>query len=444
MIEALYSLLWIYLLIMALKHFSFFRGIDGLPYKTLVLFFLLKVIAGAVFILIYTYYYESRTADVYRYFNEGKVIFSALRRNPIDYLRMLTGIGADAQHLQSYYAKMPYWWDPELYPVYNDNRLMIRFNAILNLVSFGRIHVNSVLANFFSLTGFVAIYKFALCHIQKEKINWLKYGVFLFPSLIFWGSGLIKEIMLFPLLGFFVYYADKLISGTRLKSWQYLLFFIIVILFLLLKVYVLLLLLPCLLAFYLTGRLKKPGPGVIFSLVILGAVILVLAIGWLFPQLDPFAILAKRQNFYMRFSVFVNAGSLIHEVYLEPTFSGIITYIPRALFNVLFRPHLLDSFNPVILMAAVENLLILLVLGLMTYWGLQKKRLNRLEWLGIWFTLILFVFIGITTQVYGTLVRFKIPALPFLWMSFVSLLPVERIETLFSERIKRPLNLKKQ
>ncbi len=442
MIEALYSLLWIYVLSMALRHLPFFKEVPGLSYKTILFIFLLKVMAGAVFILIYTYYYESRTADVYRYFNEGKIMFGALWRDPLDYLRMLTGIGADAPHLQSYYAKMPYWWDPELYPVYNDNRIMIRYNAILNLFSFGKIHVNSVIANFFSLAGFVALYKFAINHIDKNKIAWLKYGIFLFPSLIFWGSGLIKEILLFPLLGFFVYFTDRMVAGQRLRPWQYLVFAAMVALFMLLKVYVLLLLLPCLLAFYLSGKTKLK-PGLIFFMVIVGAGILVILTGWLFPQFDPFAILAKRQNFYMRFSVFVGAGSLIHEVLLEPSLAGIVSYIPRALLNVLFRPHLLDSFNPVIMMAAVENLMILFILGLMAYWGFSNKRPDRLVWLGIWFTLVLFVFIGITTQVYGTLVRFKIPALPFLWMAFVGLLPLARINTLFSERIKRQLNIMK-
>lgn len=442
MIEALYSLLWIYVLATAIRHLPFFREVPGLSYKTILFIFLLKVMAGAVFIFIYTYYYESRTADVYRYFNEGKVLFGALWRDPLDYLRMLTGIGADATHLQSYYAKMPYWWDPELYPVYNDNRIMIRYNAILNLFSFGKIHVNSVIANFFSLAGFVALYKFAINHIDKNKIAWLKYGIFLFPSLIFWGSGLIKEILLFPLLGFFVYFTDRMVAGQRLRPWQYLGFAAIVTMFMLLKVYVLLLLLPCLLAFYLSGKTKLRS-GLVFLMVITGAVVLVSLTGWLFPQLDPFAILAKRQNFYMRFSIYVNAGSLIHEVLLEPNLAGIVSYIPRALFNVLFRPHLLDSFNPVIMMAAIENLMLLIMLGLMVYWGFLTKRLNRIVWLGIWFTLVLFIFIGITTQVYGTLVRFKIPALPFLWMAFVSLVPLERINSLFSERIKRQLNLLK-
>ncbi len=441
MIEALYSLLWIYVLAMALKHLPFFRQVPGLPYKTLLFFFLLKVMAGAIFILIYTYYYESRTADLYRYFNEGKVLFGALWRDPLDYLRMITGIGADAPHLQSYYAKMPYWWDPELYPVYNDNRIMIRYNAILNLLSFGKIHVNSVIANFVSLAGFVALYKFALNYIDKSKYSWLKYGIFLFPSLVFWGSGLIKEILLFPLLGFFVYFTDRLIFGQRLKPWQYFVFAAIVALLMLLKVYVLLLLLPCLLAFYLSGKTKL-RPALVFLIVITGAVLLVSLAGLLFPQVDPYSILAKRQNFYMQFSVNVGAGSLIHEVYLAPGLAGVVSYIPRALFNVLFRPHLLDSFNPIILMAAFENLLILLVLSLIAWWGFRNKRLNRIEWLGLWFTLLLFVFIGITTQIYGTLVRFKIPALPFLWMAFVSLLPAEKINKLFSERIKRPVTLK--
>lgn len=426
MIEALYSILWIYLLLLAIKHMPFFRGVPGLNYKTLVALFLIKVIAGAVFIFIYTYYYEPHTADIYRYFNESRVLSGALRHKLTDYLRMLTGIGADAPHLQAYYDKMPYWWDPELYPVYNDNRLMIRYNALLNLLSFGKIHVNSVIANFFSLAGLVAIYKFGLRHLKQSKIPFLAIGIFLFPSIIFWGSGLIKEILLIPVMGFFVFYSDRILSGERLKEWQYLFFAALSFLLLLLKVYVLLLLIPCLLAFHLAGKLKRPSPAIIFPGLILLSVLVVMVIAWLFPQFDPFAILAKRQNFYMRFSVYVKAGSLIHQVFLEPNFVSILAYIPRALLNVLFRPHLLDSANPIILSAAIENLAILLMIILLGLYAFRNKRPGRMEWFGIWFTLVLFVFIGITTQVYGTLVRFKIPALPFLWMSFIGIVPLEK------------------
>jgi len=427
MFEALYSLLWIYLFLMAIRHLPFFKDLPGLPQKTLILFFLIKAMAGAAFILIYTYYYEQRTADVFRYFNEGKVIFSALKQNPIDYLRMITGIGADAPHLQAYYVKMRYWWDPELYPVYNDNRLIIRYNAILNLVSFGKIHVNSIIANFISMAGLTALYKFALNYIEKEKITWIKYGIFLFPSLVFWGSGLIKEIMLISLLGFFLYLGDMILRGIRLKPLHYIVFLFFTILLFLLKSYVILLLLPCITAFYLSGKLKKTAPSVVFALVVLFAALGVFAIGWIFPELNPAAVIAKRQNFYMGFSVFVNAGSLIHEVYLEPTLTGVLSYIPRALANVLLRPHIFDSLNPVILMAAIENLAILLMIGFIAFWVIKKKKIGRLAWMGLWFTLMLFIFIGLTTQVYGTLVRFKIPAIPFVWFSFISIVPVEKL-----------------
>ncbi len=428
MTQAIYSLFWIFVLALALKRHPFFRNLPGLPYPILLFFFLIKAGAGAAFILIYTYYYESATADIYRYFNEGKVIYDALWQNPADYLRLVTGIEANAPHLNEYYDKMHYWWDPRLFPVYNDNRLVIRYNAILNLVSFGKIHVNAIIANFVSLAGLVAIYKFALRQIPYQKLNWIKWGIFLFPSIIFWGSGLTKEALLIPAMGFFIYYFDRILGPERLTISQYAFFALLFALLLLLKVYVLLLLLPCLLAFSLSGKIKKIGTGKAFAIVIFGAGLVVLAVSWLFPQFDPAAILAKRQNAIMQFSVLVNAGSIIHEVYLEPTLKSILLYSPRALFNVLFRPHLLESLNPVIIMAALENMLIVLFALTLVFFAFKKKQLNNIEWFGLWFTLLLFVFIGLTTQVSGTLVRLKIPALPLFWLSLISIVPLEKIE----------------
>lgn len=428
MIHALYAIFWILVLALALKRLPFFRNLPGLPYPTLLIFFLIKAIAGAAFILIYTYYYETATADIYRYFFEGRVIYEALWQNPADYLRLVTGIDANAPHLYEYYHKMHYWWDPRFFPVYNDNRLIIRYNALLNLLSFGKIYVNAVIANFLSLAGLVAFYKFALRHVAFQKLNWIKWGIFLFPSLIFWGSGLTKEVILIPALGFFFYYFDRIIYSEKLSIIQYVIFALLVTLLLLLKGYVLILLLPCLMAFILSVKIKKIGPGILFSLVIFSVIFMIFTISWLFPHFNPINILASHQNSIMQFSVLVNAGSIIHEVYLEPTIKSILLYSPRALFNVLFRPHLLESLNPVILLAALENMIIVLFILAMVFFAFKKKQLNNIEYLGIWFTLLLFVFIGLTTQVYGTLVRFKIPALPLLWLSFISIVPVEKLK----------------
>lgn len=423
MLEIIFTIFWTFLLALSIRFIPFFRNINGLNYSGLLLFFLLKVITGSVYIFIYTYHFDPKTSDVHRFFNEGKVIYSSLFHNPLDYFRILLGIDANQPHLQTYYQQLHYWFFPERPPLLNDNRLIIGFNALANILSFGSIHTNAALANFISFSGLVALYKFGLNHVHQMNTLWLKLGIFMMPSVLFWGSGLNKEVLLLPVLGFFLYFFDKIVAGNRLSTKQFLMFVATLVLMLWLKVYVFILLIPCLIAYLLSVKIKNIRTELIFIAIPTILLAMVLVTNWIFPQFDPILKLTERQNFFMQFSVMVGAGSIIHEVYLEPNIGSILAYVPQALLNVLVRPHFFDNLDPLILMAVFENLLIAVMLAAMAYYALKQKKLSRIQCLGISFTLLLFVFIGLTTQVYGTLVRLKIPALPLLWISFLSILP---------------------
>src|SRR5258708_7292791 len=75
--------------------------------------FLLKIIAGFFLTWIYTSYYPDRqTADIYKYFDDSKIIFSAFKNhNYVDYLKMVSGIGNDNTYFnETYYSKMNHWF----------------------------------------------------------------------------------------------------------------------------------------------------------------------------------------------------------------------------------------------------------------------------------------------------------------------------------------------
>ncbi|MFO7978762.1 MAG: hypothetical protein R6U64_08895 [Bacteroidales bacterium] len=428
MIEILLTLLWTVLLAVGLRYLPFFKNIRGLPYKLLVILFLIKVLTGQAYALIYTHYYDPQTADIHRFFRDGKVLFSALKDNPLDYLRMLTGIGAGAEHLQPYYTTMNDWFRPWLSPVYNDNRIMIRFNAFMQLFSMGILQVHVVMANFISLAGFVALYKFAIRYLDPLKDKWLIPGLFLMPSVLFWSSGVIKETLLFPAMGFFLLATDRIIDKENRQPALWLIMFAMLGLLLLLKAYTLFLLLPCYLAFRLALKQPPRLRWMAFPAVILVYVLLILVAGQVFPQYNLIGMMAAKQTEFMLFSLSVNVGSLIHEVYLQPTFTSIVSYLPRGLANTLFYPHLLDADSPVTMMAAAENILIFIVLAATLWHTFRNKNIHPLVWMGLWLTLITFTFVGTITQVSGGLVRYKIPALPFLWMAFVSVMPAGLVE----------------
>ena len=190
---------------------SFFKS-DNLPKYTPVLIFLLKFLAGLSVYFIYARYYGNRySSDIFKYFDDGIIIHSAIYENPIDYLRMITGIGGNAPHLDKYYSTCYFWIKPFNYGLFNDNLTVIRFNAIVRLISMGNIHIHTLIISFLSFTGLWAIYKVFESQFKKQK--WiLILAVFFIPSVYFWTSGILKEGILMFAFGLLLYFIYKLTS----------------------------------------------------------------------------------------------------------------------------------------------------------------------------------------------------------------------------------------
>ncbi|MEO8733942.1 MAG: hypothetical protein ABI373_06400, partial [Flavobacteriales bacterium] len=75
-----YVALFLYLI----RRSAFFQA-PGLERRTVGWLFLLKIAAGTALWWVYTYHYTDRsTADIYKYFDDGNVMFSALPAHPLD------------------------------------------------------------------------------------------------------------------------------------------------------------------------------------------------------------------------------------------------------------------------------------------------------------------------------------------------------------------------
>jgi hypothetical protein len=414
------TLFYFLLFCLAIRKMEFFRSVPGITRNTLILFFAAKVAAGTFLILIYTYFYtDIESADIYKYFQDGRVMYSALKENPADYLRMMTGIDASSPHLQVYYDAMSHWyrtpWDPVSY---NDSRLVIRFNALAFLISGGSIYVHNVLINFLSFGGILAMYRFFARYSDPRKLFWLAPGMFLFPGLLFWGSGILKEGLLLWAFGFWIFHFDRILSkplALRGISILALLFFSFILLQL--KPYTIGFWIPCMIGFYISCHVKNAlKTNLIYGLILLTCVVGVLLLR---PYYDLVQIIVSKQNDFISHSRFEEAGSLIHTELLSANWISISKGWLIGLMHTFTRPHLLDVSSPVILMAALENLLIWACFIAAVIFPDKKLHEYPVKWSGIWFTVLLFGFVGMISVAYGGIVRYKIPALPFLWVFFV-------------------------
>lgn len=410
LILSLYLLFWGFLVALSpWFRLPGFKGIWG------VALLLLKFLAGMGIAWIYTHYYGDRnTADVFKLFDDSKHIYEALENNPADYWRMISGMDGNAPYYDVYYNRMNNWfYNYDLNPsFFNDTRTIIRVHAFLRIFSFGYYSVHVLFWSVFSLLGTTMILR-ALRPLTNINRWLLLIAFFAIPSVLAWGSGLLKEglLLLFLgalLLGFF----KHLREGLSLRGM--LLFGFGLAGFLVLKVHVFLALLPALAGCVLAARFPRLNIKWSFGGVLVGFTLLFALFSLIFPSIDLLRWMAERQQAMLRLGYYTDSGSLLFVNPLDGTWISVLRNLPEALISAFFRPWVTEAEGALQWMAALENLaLALLIIPAILFRKSCNRNQQMLVAFCFSFTLVLFAFMGLTTPVLGTLVRYRMPALSF-------------------------------
>lgn len=394
---------------------------EGMRLITMPFAFTLKLMAGIGLTIVYLYYYNRPgEADILKYYDDSKFLFDALKDNPLDFLRMVTGIDGDAAHLQKYYDASNYWFREINYNMYNDNRTIIRLNAVIRIFSQGHIGVHVVFFAFMAFTGLAAIYK-AFFRIFELRPTLLAAAIFLVPSTLFWTSGMLKESVLMLPLGFFILSLVRLAANE--KPVKNLIILLISFYFLMIiKFYILLCIIPGAISFFWLYKTNSRHALIKVLAVHLVFFVFAYTSDYIFGH-SFVKIMSWKQHDFVRESLATgNVGSLITIPELQPTWLSILKNSPGALFNVLFRPTVFEAYSPFVLMAAIENLLII-ILAIACFFFYSKSIFSEEKLpfavLSISIVLCSFILIGLITPVLGAIVRYKSPVLPFMFLLFM-------------------------
>ncbi|MEO7121203.1 MAG: hypothetical protein ABIY62_08900, partial [Ginsengibacter sp.] len=130
-------------------------------------------------------------------------------------------------------------------------------------------------------------------------------------------------------------------------------------------------------------------------------------------------------------------------VTFDGTVSSLVKMAPAALVATLFRPFLWESRNVSTLLSSLESLAImLLTLIVIVKVGIWKFCGSIVKYPIIlycfFFSMVFAIFVGATTLNFGTLVRYKIPAMPFYVISLLLILYYNN--KIKSEEVKKDLD----
>ncbi|MCC5944946.1 MAG: hypothetical protein JJT94_08415 [Bernardetiaceae bacterium] len=390
--------------------------------------FHLHIIGAIGFAVVYNFYYGG--GDTTLYYQGSQRIYRAFSNAPTEVWQTLI-FGKYAAHdiVGLWGNGMPFYEDdPASY-------MVIRIAGFLSLFCF---NTYLILCFFFATFSFIGSWHFyrVVCDIFPKYKKEMSYGIFYFPSVFFWASGLMKDPLSFGAMCFVVYALYFVfIKGKELLRASLLGVLGIVIL-LSVKGYILYCLIPAFSVWVFLMYSEKIrsqflriaiGPFLLAVFSIGGYYLLMQMIEGTAFDLDNVAKKTKVTADYLR--QVSSEGSYYEIGPLDGTLGGMLQYLPKAIFIAIFRPFLWEAVNPVMLLAALENTFIayLTIKVLSKVFNIRALKLifsNHFIPFAITFTFIFAFWVGIASSNFGTLVRYKIPFIPFYVCSLYAIIAV--------------------
>ena len=383
------------------------------------LFFNLKLF-GAVFItLLFNLYYAG--GDTTAYFNDGRLLNKLILDYPSEGLRLFFTSGA----LESYAPDLEKYIEGfrNAYP--ENTWFVVKISCFLQFFTFRSMLCTAMLFSFISARAIWKFYELFLS-LYPNSSKGLKWAILFCPSLILWGSGIFKDTITFAALLLFFYstYNLLLLPGYKLKNFimlivsSYLLYVI--------KSYILFSFAACMLAwlpFVFRRKIKNAFFQAIFTpflivFIALAGLVLYQSLSTYLTEFTIESVLETSSNTgkYLKYMSESQEGSTYDIGILEPTISGFVSKIPDAVNVTLFRPYLWESSKPIVLFAALESLAIFLWFLYVfrnPFKAIYRLCTNPLLLAFLLFVFLFATFVGISSFNYGTLVRYKIPCIPF-------------------------------
>jgi hypothetical protein len=376
-----------------------------------------RIIGALAIGFIYQFYYDG--GDTFNYHTHGsRQIWEAFMESSKKGYRLFINNPSDMHDVHKYASRILFYKDPSSFAV-------IRLAFIFDLFTFSSYAATAVL---FALVGFVGSWMFFLTFY--EEYPHLHRGIaiasFFIPSVFFWGSGLLKDTITLGLLGIAVYNTYRVFIVKR--------FFLHHIFFLLLalygisviKVYILLTFLPAAIVWifmYNLNRLRSAAlKAIIFPFVVVFAIglgayaVFKAAEGNAKYAIDKIGETAQVTAYDIRYYTGKNAGSGYSLGDLDGSVGSMIRLAPQAINVALFRPYLWEVRNPLMLLSAMESLtffVVVLYLMISMKFRFFKTFTNANILFLVIFALMFAFGVGVSTFNFGTLVRYKIPMLPF-------------------------------
>ena len=385
-----------------------------------------KIFGGLGFMLLTIFYWGG--GDTYSYFNTGRDFLSYILEDPFERGKLFL---SSVDNMNWY--KYEFAYNRHNFLRSGPNFTTVKITALANFVGFQSFVVSTIVYSMISFLGIWNMY-FVFCKIYPHLKKQLFYGFFFIPSVILWGSGILKDTITLASVGWLVYSFMNLVILKRKKYISLILIILSTLTIALIKPYILYILYPALFI-WVQGNLKMLISNDLLRRLFAPfvACIFVVSAFFLSQELSKNAGKFNIDNLENTLEGFQTWHTTVSETKKQSGYTlgddgdfsttGILKKIPAAIGVTFFRPYLWEVTNSSTLLGAIEAI----ILSFFSLWLILKYRfkLFRLIFKNkdilflLLFSFLFGISVGISSYNFGALSRYKIPAQMFFVIALI-------------------------
>jgi hypothetical protein len=397
----------VHILIILAIYFGWYRRIpkidDRIIFST---FTILKISCGILIGFLYWSYYGG-TGDTIYYYELAQALFQYFRTDRISFSEW---IGFESLTLT--HAEFSAQSEPRTF-------FFVRFISFLYGLTQGNYLTISIYLSFFTALATWA-FAYELVKISKQNKFAIYIALLFIPSITFWSSGLLKESLMTIAIYTLGYFFLKWMSKP--KQWFYLIPAILCVVVLWkVKYYVPIALLPVvfLTLVFTQSRFLPDCPfprksALYLVLLAVGGI----AVAFIHPVFN-----SGRFFELIRIShdvIVLNSTEAV--IHFQPADSNLMFFsqnLALAWFTGIFRPFLWEAFSTFSLLWASEKFIFTILAVIAVIFAFKLNFTQAEKWWGIAiliYATVLSAVITLATPNFGTLIRYEVAYMPFLWL----------------------------
>ncbi|MEP6711011.1 MAG: hypothetical protein ABJA37_01280 [Ferruginibacter sp.] len=380
--------------------------------------FWIKVFSTFAFCIFVVYVSPGDSTGLY--YTEGYNIYKLILKDPSNIQLLFIPAKDFDQALLSNIANLGYFNE-------ESNFMVTKITAFLCFFTFGQFMAINLIFSMISFTGVWRLYRF-FYEQYPDLHKQFSFAILFLPTFVFWSSGILKDPLCTGALGWLTYslYSIFYLKKNPVK------FGILVVLFgyliIVLKVYIIVSYLPFFVIFLILQNVNLIKNKFVKILLVSGFLIgsifsFIRITSTMQKALGNFAgqgIAKSVKTYQVNYEnqAFSASSNFSLGVEFDGSVNSLIKLAPAAIVATLFRPFIWESKKLSTLLSSLESLAFMIfTIFVLIKVGIKKMVKTIVSKAVVMYcflySIIFSLFVGATTLNFGSLVRYKIPGIPF-------------------------------